>query len=122
MSRLFESAKDFRTTRAKLSQSNSTSSGNMDLRINYQETISVGNQVSVKAEEFKNLLSRIRNVNSRLETAWQGTDASKYTNAVEEQTVYMDKLGEAMNEIGNFLVKVGNAYQEASQANANAIR
>ena len=94
----------------------------MDLKINYQETINVGNQVTTKTEEFKTLLSKIKNVNSNLKTAWQGTDATKYTNAVEEQTVYMEKLGEAMNEIGAFLVKVGNAYQEVSQANADAIR
>lgn len=94
----------------------------MDLKINYQETINVGNQVTAKTEEFKTLLSKIKNVNSNLKTVWQGTDATKYTNAVEEQTVYMEKLGEAMNEIGAFLVKVGNAYQEVSQANANAIR
>lgn len=94
----------------------------MDLKINYQETINVGNQVTAKTEEFKMLLSKIRNVNSNLKTAWEGTDATKYTSAVEEQSTYMDKLGEAMNEIGQFLVKVGNAYQEACQSNANAIR
>lgn len=94
----------------------------MDLKINYQETINVGNQVTTKTEEFESLLSKIKNVNSNLKSAWQGTDATKYTNAVEEQTVYMEKLGESMNEIGAFLIKVGQAYQEACQANANAIR
>lgn len=94
----------------------------MDLKINYQETINVGNQVAAKTEEFKTLLSKIKNVNSNIKNAWQGTDATKYTNAVDEQTAYMEKLSEAMNEIGTFLVKVGNTYQEVSQANANAIR
>lgn len=94
----------------------------MDLRINYQETMSVGNQITTKGEEFKTLLTRIKNVNSNLKSAWEGSDATKYTNAVEEQLVYMDKLASAIDEIGTFLVKVGTAYQEASEANANAIR
>lgn len=94
----------------------------MDLKINYQETISVGNQVQSKGSEFQELLSKVRTVNSELQTYWQGSDASKYSNAVSEQTEYMQQLSNTINEIGEFLVKVGQAYQEASENNANAIR
>ena len=94
----------------------------MDLRINYQETMTVGNQVTAKGEEFKTLLTKIKNVNSNLKAAWEGSDATKYTSAVEEQAVYMDKLASSIDEIGTFLVQVGQAYQEACEANANAIR
>lgn len=94
----------------------------MDLNINYDETISVGNQVTQKTEEFRTLLAKIKNVNSNLKTAWEGSDATKYTNAVEEQALSMEKLSNAMEEIGAFLVKVGKAYQDACQANANAIK
>ncbi len=94
----------------------------MDLKINYEETISVGNQITTKSEEFKTLLSRIRNVNSNLKAAWEGSDATKYTNAVEDQAVYMDKLAAAMDELGAFVSKVGRTYQEVSEANSSAIR
>ena len=33
----------------------------------------------------------------------------------------MQELAETIDEIGTFLVKVGNAYQSASEDNANAI-
>lgn len=94
----------------------------MDLKINYQETISVGNQVQSKGSEFQELLNKVRTVNSELQTYWQGSDASKYSNAVAEQTEYMQQLSNTINEIGEFLVRVGQAYQEASENNANAIR
>lgn len=92
-----------------------------DLNINYGETISVGNQVTTKGEEFSELLNKIKTVNSELKTYWEGTDASKYTNAVEQQAAYMEQLAATVNEIGSFLVKVGNAYQEAMENNAAGI-
>lgn len=92
-----------------------------DLNINYGETISVGNQVTTKGEEFSELLNKIKTVNSELKTYWEGTDASKYTKAVEQQAAYMEQLAATVNEIGSFLVKVGNAYQEAMENNAAGI-
>lgn len=92
-----------------------------DLNINYGETISVGNQVTTKGEEFSELLNKIKTVNSELKTYWEGTDALKYTNAVEQQAAYMEQLAATVNEIGSFLVKVGNAYQEAMENNAAGI-
>ena len=93
----------------------------MDLKINYSETISVGNQVSEKGGEFQDLLGKIKSVNNELQSYWEGSDASKYTNAVAQQAEFMQKLSDTINEIGGFLVKVGQAYQEASENNANAI-
>lgn len=93
----------------------------MDLKINFEETISVGNQITTKSEEFKELLSKIRNVNSNLKTAWEGSDATKYTSAVEEQAISMDKLAMAMDELGAFVSKVGKTYQEVSETNSSAI-
>lgn len=93
----------------------------MDLRINYAETISVGNQVVQKGGEFQELLNRVRSINQELQTYWEGSDASKYSNSVAQQAEYMQKLSETIDEIGNFLIKVGHAYQEASENNMNRI-
>lgn len=94
----------------------------MDLRINYAETIAVGNQVAEKGNEFQDLLNKINTVNSELQSYWEGSDAAKYSNRVAEQALNMQRLSETINEIGAFLVKVGNAYQEACENNANAIK
>ena len=93
----------------------------MDLKINYGELNSVGNQVSAKGGEFTELLSKIKSINSELQSYWEGTDASKYTAAVAQQAETMQKLANTIDEIGLFLVKAGEAYQEACQNNANAI-
>ena len=94
----------------------------MDLNINYSETISVGNSVLAKGAEFQDLLNQIKAVNTELQTYWEGSDASKYTNAVAEQAEVMNRLAETINEMGDFVVRVGNAYQEACENNANAIK
>lgn len=93
----------------------------MDLKINYGETISVGNQVSEKGNDFQELLNRIKNVNTELQSYWEGQDSSKYTAAVNEQAEEMQRLANTVKEIGEFLVRVGRAYQEAAEANAGAI-
>lgn len=91
------------------------------LKINYSETISVGNQVTEKGGEFQELLNKVKATNSELKTYWEGSDASKYSTSVEQQAEYMQQLTDTINEIGGFLVKVGQAYQEACENNANAI-
>lgn len=93
-----------------------------DLTINYSETITVGNSVAERGSEFQELLNRIKSVNSELKSYWEGSDASKYSTAVDEQAEYMQQLSDTIAEIGSFLVKVGNAYQEACENNANAIK
>lgn len=92
-----------------------------NLKINYSETISVGNQVTAKGGEFQELLNRVKATNSELKTYWEGSDSSKYSSSVEQQAEYMQQLTNTINEIGEFLVKVGQAYQEACENNANAI-
>ena len=91
------------------------------LRINFAETITTGNQVSTKGSEFQDLLTKIKAVNDELKGYWEGTDASKYSSAVEQQAQVMQDLATTIDEIGTFLVQVGNAYQTASEDNANAI-
>ena len=93
----------------------------MNLKIDFNETITVGNNVATKASEFQDLLNKIKAINEELSASWEGTDASKYTGAVAEQSVNMEKLTATMEEIGAFLVKVGNAYKSAMEQNANDI-
>ena len=71
--------------------------------------------------EFQELLNKVKATNSELKTYWEGSDASKYSTSVEQQAEYMQQLTDTINEIGGFLVKVGQAYQEACENNANAI-
>lgn len=94
----------------------------MDLRINYEEIVTIGNQITEKGNEFHDLLERIKDINSELQTYWEGKDALRYSKKVAEQAIDMKKLYENINEIGTFLIKVGKAYQEACENNANSIK
>lgn len=91
------------------------------LKINYEATIGVGNQVTEKGAQFQELLNKIKATNSELKSYWEGSDASKYSTSVDEQAVYMQQLTDTINEIGSFLVKVGEAYKEVTENNASAI-
>ena len=92
-----------------------------DLNINFSETRSVGNQVTTKGGEFTTLLTKIKGINADLQSYWEGSDASKYSTSVTTQAEYMQQLADTINEIGEFLVKVGNAYEEAMNNNVNSI-
>ena len=83
----------------------------VELRINYSETIRVGNQVSQKGSDFQELLNTINSINSELQSYWEGQDASKYSTAVATQAQQVQKLVDTINEIGTYLVRVGDVYE-----------
>lgn len=93
----------------------------MDLKINFEQTRSVGNQVAQKGSEFQDLLNKIKSVNTELQAYWEGSDASKYSNAVGAQAEEIQRLVNTITEIGTYLVKVGNAYEEAMNNNMSGI-
>ncbi len=93
----------------------------MNLAINYDETRNVGNQLITKSEDLNNLLNNINNINEQISQSWAGNDASKYFSTVNEQAQYMRQLANTISEIGNYLIRVSNAYQNASDSNANSI-
>lgn len=88
-----------------------------NLNINYDDTISVGTQITAKGEEFETLLRNIVSINEELKSYWQGSDGEAYASKVEEQAMTMQKLAEIINETGIFLQQVGNAYKEATENN-----
>lgn len=93
-----------------------------DLNINFDETISVGEQIKSKAGDIRDVLIKIKNANAQLESVWTGADASKYLSRVNEQSAYMDELATTIDDIGDFLIKAGEAYRNAGNENAQEIR
>ena len=91
------------------------------LNINYEETRNVGNQLMSRCSEFEQLLVKINNINSQIAQCWSGNDANKYFATVNEQMQYMKQLAITINEVGNYLIRVSNAYQQAAQNNSNSI-
>ena len=94
----------------------------MDLKVDYAAMRDLGNQVVQQSGEFQAYLNTIKNTNSQLASYWEGTDASKYSTAVNEQAVEMQKLADLINDIGLFLIKIGEAYRQANEDNESGIR
>lgn len=94
----------------------------MDLKVDYAAMRDLGNQVVEQAGEFQADLNNIKNVNSQLASYWEGSDASKYSTAVTEQAREMQKLSDLINDIGLFLIKIGEAYRQANEDNESGIR
>lgn len=91
------------------------------LKVSFENLESVSSSVNAKGEEFGELLTRIKEQNHRLESAWMGTDATKYTEAVAKQAMQIQELENAIKEIGAFLQNVSAKYREAQEENRNAI-
>lgn len=87
------------------------------LNIDYAATRATGRSVQSNAGEFKSLLRNIQNLNNSLKNCWKGADADSYTNKIAEQAKVMDKLQKTIQEIGEYLVSVGDAYEKAMQDN-----
>lgn len=94
----------------------------MDLKVDYARMRDLGNQVVEQAGEFQTDLNSIKNVNSQLASYWEGSDASKYSTAVSAQVSEMQKLSDLINDIGLFLIKIGEAYRQASEDNESGVR
>ena len=92
-----------------------------ELNVNFDALGEVSSVVGGKGEEFNELLSRIKTYNEELRNAWEGTDASKYTEAVARQAETMQKLGDAIIEISAFLKNVNTTFQEAQEDNRSKI-
>ncbi len=88
-----------------------------DLKIDYEKTRSVASAIKTNNSDFLVKLKIIRDTNNDLKADWEGTDASTYSTAVEEQIALVDQLSKAIEETGMFLERVANAYEEALNAN-----
>ena len=76
----------------------------------------LGNDISVEAGNFKELLTKINEVNTELEMYWQGPDATKYFGIVKEQAEEMEKLYQTLVECSKYINDAKNAYQDALNA------
>ncbi len=93
----------------------------LDLRIDFDALADVSQKVATTGEEFQTLLNTIKSQNAQLNEAWAGSDAEAYSTAVARQAEVMQKLSDAIVEIGKFLNDVNVAYQKAQEDNKSAI-
>lgn len=89
------------------------------LNINYDEIITLGNQIFNKGDEFNEVISKIESVINELSISWQGADAFKVLNELSEECKEMKNYALCINEIGLLLQRVANRYQSISYGNSD---
>lgn len=90
-----------------------------DLSINYEETINLGKEVMNKGDELGEIIFKIQNIIAELQMSWQGEDANRFLNNLEEETNEMKNLSITVNEIGLLIQRVANTYQNIATNNMN---
>lgn len=90
-----------------------------NLNINYEETINLGINVTNKGEEIDEIVLKIKNVIEELSISWQGEDASRFLNNLNEQLDDMQKLSIVINELGQLIQKTASDYKQVSLNNMN---
>ena len=91
------------------------------LSINYEATMATGRELMAKGLEFETLLKKVNGIGNDLDSSWKGSDAAKYSQKLQSQCEEMKKLSVAITELGEFLVKVSNAYQNTMETNNRII-
>jgi len=87
------------------------------LKLDLAELKTLGDNIGVKADEFKTILDNINRVNDNLSLYWQGADAEQYKTTVESQAKEMEKLYNVLKECSNCILSAKKAYEEALNAN-----
>ncbi len=90
-----------------------------NLYIDYEQGITLGNDIQAKAQELNTLLKNISNDLEDLKPILNDNTDQEYLKQIEDQTLIMDKLVEAINQTGTFLINVSNAYNDVVTVNGD---
>lgn len=90
-----------------------------DLIINYEQTFGLGKQIINKGDELNEIILKIQSVLAELQVSWQGEEANKILNNLEEETIEMKNLSFSINEIGMLIQTVAASYQSITFSDIN---
>lgn len=78
----------------------------------------IGTQIVSKSESLVGLLNNVKTVNTEIQEAWAGKDATDYSERLTEQCNEIENLFQTAISIGNALQSAAQAYMEAQSANS----
>ena len=93
----------------------------MDLSIDYAKTRALGNSIIEKGNDFSDILNKVNTENDNLKNYWQGTDASKYIDAVSGEIDSIRSLSKIIEEMGQYLIDAANAYEKVNESNQGGL-
>ena len=86
-----------------------------NIYIDYEQGLVLGRKIQKEADDLMTLLHSIKEVQEKLQPILKDSNDEKYLNNIINQTKFMDKLAETIEETGNFLVDVSTAYQDVAE-------
>lgn len=92
-----------------------------NLYIDYEQGVILGTKIQGEAKDLSALLKNIKDIQEELQPILNDSNDEKYLKAMVNQTQIVDKLVETIEETGNFLVNVSNAYSDAANTNYGRI-
>ncbi len=88
-----------------------------NIYIDYEKGMILGTKIQQKSKELKTLLSKLNEIEEQLKMATNDLEDEEYLRALLTQTKIMYKLSDVVDETGNFLINVSEAYQAVADAN-----
>ena len=92
----------------------------MEIIVKSDEIRNLGNQMLDYCNEFDAAINRIKDVADKLSNVWQGEDATRYINVLQETFAKeLFDLKEVLNNYGQYLSGVSNPYEILDSVYAN---
>lgn len=93
-----------------------------NLYLDYEQGIILGNEIKDGAHKFNILLDKIYEIEEKLNNELGNKIDKNIRKELLTRAKIMDKLGELIDETGNFLVNVSSAYQECATVSCDTKR
>lgn len=93
----------------------------MGLKIDPSSVRSISNNLDSYVGELQSALSTIKSNNETLAQAWIGTDASAFTNNIEQSSNDIQKLIDSIQSVSSFLTSAANNYENIQNDNASQL-
>lgn len=81
----------------------------------------IGTQIVSKSEALVDLIKKVEGVNTEIQEAWAGKDATNYSERLTQQCNEIENLFQTAILIGNVLKSAVQDYEEAQNANSTYV-
>lgn len=91
----------------------------MNIEVDSSGVDNVYNLLSDKTDDFSQEIKKLSNIVNNVGSAWQGDDATKYTEAMKTYIEALNAVAEMMGQCNKYLCKVPGFYETLDEAYAN---
>lgn len=88
-----------------------------NIYIDFEQGMVLGTKIGQKSKELKALLAKLNEIEDKLKNASNDFKDDEYLRSLLTKTKIMYKLSDVVDETGNFLINVSQAYQDVENAN-----